>query len=63
MPWPLYPGNDPVPIVQEADGPQGRSGQVRNISPTSGFDTRTVSPYALPAHILAVPQLITSNKL
>jgi hypothetical protein len=28
------------------DGPQCRSGQVRNISPLPGFDTRTVQPVA-----------------
>jgi hypothetical protein len=27
-------------------GPQGRSGQVRKISPTPGFDRRTVQPVA-----------------
>ena len=40
----LPPGKDPVPIVQEAGGPQGRSGRVRKISPTPGFDPRTVEP-------------------
>ena len=35
------PGKDPVPIVQEAGGPQGRSGRAKNISPP-GFDPRTV---------------------
>ena len=29
----LIPGNDPVPTLQEADGPHGRPGQVRKISP------------------------------
>jgi hypothetical protein len=34
-PRPLFtPRKDPVPIVQEAGGPQGRSGQVWKISPT-----------------------------
>jgi len=47
------PGKDPVPI-----GPQGRSGQVRKVSPP-GFDPRTVHPvasrytdWAVPAHCL-----------
>jgi hypothetical protein len=38
-------------------GPQGRSGQVRKISPLPGFDPRTAQPvasqysdYAIPAH-------------
>jgi hypothetical protein len=43
----LYPPEkDPVPIVQEAGWAQGRSGQVRKISPTPGFDPRTVKPVA-----------------
>ena len=65
-PFPLFtPGNDPVPIVEEAEksGPQGRSGQVRKISPSPGFDSRTVQPvasrytdYAIwPVCILEVP--------
>jgi hypothetical protein len=36
------PGKYPVPIVQEAGWPQGRSGGVRKISPPPGFDPRTV---------------------
>jgi hypothetical protein len=42
------PGNDPVPIVQEAGwAPQGRFRQVRKISPPPpGFDPRTVKPVA-----------------
>ena len=47
MPRPLFtPGKDPVTIAQEAGGPQGRSGQVRKISPAPGFDPRTVHPVA-----------------
>ena len=40
----LYPGKDPVRIVQEDCGPQGRSGQVRKISPPPRFDPRTLQP-------------------
>jgi hypothetical protein len=36
------PGKDPVPIVQEAGWAPGRSGRVRKISPSPGFDSRTV---------------------
>ena len=36
----LPPGKDPVPIVQ------GRSGQVRKMSPPPGFDPRTVQAVA-----------------
>ena len=43
------PGNKPVPIVKEAEGPQGSSERVRKILPAIGFDPRTVqlvvSPY------------------
>jgi hypothetical protein len=38
------PRKDPVPIVQGLGGPQGRSGQVRKISPLPGFDPQTVQP-------------------
>jgi len=40
----LTPGKDPVPIYRRLGGPQGRSGQVRKISPPPGFDPRTVQP-------------------
>jgi hypothetical protein len=44
-PRPLFtPGKDPVPIVREVGGPQGRSGQVRKNSFPLGFDPRTVQP-------------------
>jgi hypothetical protein len=44
MPRPLFTSwKDPVPIVQEAGWAQGRSGQVRKISPPpAGFDPRIV---------------------
>jgi hypothetical protein len=46
-PRPLFtPGKDPVPIVQEAGWPQGRSEQVWKISPPPGFDPQTVQPVA-----------------
>ena len=32
---------DPVPIVQEADSSQGRSGRLRKFSPSPGFDLWT----------------------
>jgi len=37
------PGKDPVPILQEAGGPQGRSGRTENLVPT-GIRSRTVQP-------------------
>ena len=36
----------PVPIVYETGWAQGRSGRVRKISPSTGFDPRTVQPLA-----------------
>ena len=46
------------PLHRRLGGPEGRSGRVRKISPTPGFDLRTVQPvascytdYATPAHI------------
>ena len=39
-------GEDRVSIVQETGWAQGRSGQVRKISPPPGFDPRTVQPIA-----------------
>jgi len=39
----LTPWKDLVPIIEGGE-PQGRSGQVRKISPAPGFDPRTVQP-------------------
>jgi hypothetical protein len=42
-PCPLYPKErEPVPILQEAGVPQGRSGRLRKISSLPGFDPLTV---------------------
>jgi hypothetical protein len=51
----LTPGKDPVPIVQEAGWAQGRSGQVRKISPPPVFDPRTVQPVASHYTYWAIP--------
>jgi len=40
----LPPGKTRYPLYSRLGGPQGRSGQVRKISPPPGFDTRTVQP-------------------
>ena len=40
----LPPGETRYPFYRRLDGPQGRSGQVRTISPPLGFDPRTVQP-------------------
>jgi len=46
-PWPLLvPGKTQYPLYRSLGGPQGRSGQVRKISPPPGFDLRTVQSVA-----------------
>jgi hypothetical protein len=40
----LPPGKTRYPLYRRLGGPQGRSGQVRKISPPPGFDSRTVQP-------------------
>jgi len=42
----LPPGKTRYPLYKRLGGPQGRSGQVRKISPPPGFDPRTVQPVA-----------------
>ena len=42
----LPPGKTRHPLYRRLGGPQGRSGQVRKISPPPGFDPRTVQPVA-----------------
>jgi hypothetical protein len=55
----LPPGKTRYPLYKKLGGPQGRSGQVRKISPPPGFDPRTVQPvashytnYAILAHYI-----------
>ena len=43
---PLPPGKTRHPLCRRLGGPQGRSGQVRKISPPLGLDPRTVKPVA-----------------
>jgi len=40
----LPPGKTRYPLYRRLGEPQGRSGQVRKISPPPGFDPRTVQP-------------------
>jgi hypothetical protein len=40
----LPPGKTRYPLYRRLGGPQGRSGEVRKISPPPGFDPRTVQP-------------------
>ena len=42
----LPPGKTRYPLYRRLGWPQGRSGQVRKISPPPGFDPRTVHPAA-----------------
>ena len=43
------------PLYRRLGGPQGRSGQVRKISPQPGFDPRTVQPVASRCTDWAIP--------
>ena len=46
-PRPLYlPGKRPGAHCMRLGGPQGRSGRVRKVPPSPGFDPRTVQPVA-----------------
>jgi hypothetical protein len=42
----LLPGMSRYTLYRRLGGPQGRSGQVRKISPPTGLDPRTVRPVA-----------------
>jgi len=42
----LPSGNTRYTLYRRLDGPQERSGRVRKMSPSSGFDPRTVQPVA-----------------
>ena len=42
----LLPGKNWYPLYRRLGGPQGRSGQVRKISPPTGIRSRTVQPVA-----------------
>jgi len=42
----LPAGNTRYPLYRRLDGPQGRSGRVKKISPPPGFDPRTIQPVA-----------------
>ena len=46
------------PLFRRLGGPQGRSGRERKISPSPGFDPRTVQPVASRYTDCAVPALI-----
>jgi hypothetical protein len=55
----LSPGKTRYPLYRRLGGSQGRSGRVLKISPSRGFDPRTVQPldsrytdWAIPAHMI-----------
>jgi len=52
----LPPGKTRYPFYRRLGGPQGRSGEVRKISPPPGFDPQTVQPVAIPT-TLSGPQI------
>jgi hypothetical protein len=55
----LPPGNNWYPLHRRLGGPQDRSGQVRKISPTPGFDSRTVQPHSQSLYWLNYPAKIS----
>jgi hypothetical protein len=66
----LPPGMTQYPLYRRLGRPQGRSGRVLKISPTPGFDPRTVqlvasryTDYAIPAHDLPADRIILNRIL
>ena len=64
----LHPGETREPLYRRLGGTQGRSGQVRKISPPQGFDPRTVQPvasrytdWAIPAHEIYIRNIYNFN--
>ena len=51
----LHPGKTRYPLCRRLGGPQDRSGPVREISPSPGFDPRTVQPVASRNTDCAIP--------
>jgi hypothetical protein len=52
---PPPPGMTCYPLYRRLGGPQGRSGHVWKISPSPGFDPRTVQPVAQSLYRLSYP--------
>ena len=57
----LPPGKNRYPLYRRLGGPQGRSGWMRKISPSPGFDPQTIQPVASHYTNCAVPAL--DNKM
>jgi hypothetical protein len=55
VPAALPPVKTRYALYRKLGGPQGRSGQVRKISPPPGFDPRTVEPVASSYTDCAIP--------
>ena len=65
----LHPGEIRYPLCRRLGGPQGRFGRVWKISPTPGFDPRTVQPvasrytdWAIPAYEILLKKSEQINK-
>jgi hypothetical protein len=61
VPAALTLGKTRYPLYRRMGGPQDQSGRVRKISPTPGFDPRTVQPVASLYTDCAIPNLITDD--
>jgi hypothetical protein len=59
----LPPGKICYPLYRRLGGPQGRSGRVRKISPTLGFDPRTVQLVPSRYTVYAIPMCTVSLSL
>ena len=59
----LSPGKTRYSLYRRLGGPQGRSGQVRKISPSPGFDPRTVQPVASLYTDWAIRPTVQSGRL
>jgi hypothetical protein len=57
----LLPAKTLDPLYSRLGGPQGRSGQVRKISPPPGFDPRTAQPVVQSLYQLSYPAHILYN--
>jgi len=53
----LPPGKTRYPLYRRLGGPQGRSGQVRKISPPPEFDPRIVQPVGRQCYFSGINEL------
>ena len=59
----LHLGKIRYPLYRRLGGPQGRSGRVRKISPSPGFDPRTAQPVVSRYTDWAIPAPLNSEVL